>query len=67
MGFTSHWHSEKTRRNQARAARKPRVRWEILGLPPARETGATSSIEDIRQQGSHIANSGLAQRSHPTE
>jgi hypothetical protein len=67
MWFTSNWHSEKTRRNRARAARKPRVRWEVLGLPSARETGAMSSIEDIRRQGSHMANGGLAQRSHPTE
>jgi hypothetical protein len=53
------WRSEKTRKNRARAARKPKIRWEVLGLPRTLGTGVTTSIEDLRRQVSHMANNGL--------
>src|SRR5438105_11082545 len=62
MRFTHWWSSEKARKNRARAARKPKIRWEMLGLPRALDTGATTSMDDIRQQVSHTANSWLEPR-----
>jgi len=57
-----HWRgSEKARKNRARAARNPKVRWEVLGLPRALGSRATTSMEDIRRQVSHMANSWLEQ------
>lgn len=64
MNFT-HWRgSEKARKNRARAARSPRVRWEVLGLPRVLGTRATTSMEDIRRQVAQMANS-LLEQGHP--
>jgi hypothetical protein len=61
MHFT-HWRgSEKARKNRARASQKPKIRWEVLGLPRTPGTGATTSMDDIRQQVSHMANRWLEQ------
>jgi hypothetical protein len=61
MHFT-HWRgSERAKKNRARTARKPKIRWEVLGLPRTLGTGATTSIDDIRQQVSHMANRWLEQ------
>lgn len=51
--------AKKARKHRARTARRPKVRWEVLGLPQGTKT--TPSIEDIRQQMSHMANSWLEQ------
>ena len=59
MNFTHRSGSEKARMNRARVARKPKVRWEVLGLPRALGTRATTSMEDIRQQVSRMVNSWL--------
>ncbi len=59
MNFIRRSSAEKARKNRARAARKPKVRWEVLGLP--QETKTTPSMDDIRQQVSHLANSWLEQ------
>jgi len=61
MNFNNRRCSEKTRKNRARAGRKPKIRWKVLGLPCAPGTGATTSMDDIRQQASHMANSWLEQ------
>jgi hypothetical protein len=61
MAFRNGWGSEKTRKNRTRAMRKSRVRWEVLGLPDARGSGVTPSMEDIRRQVSQMATSGLEQ------
>ena len=62
MNFTHRWGSEKARKNRARPTRKPKVRWEVLGLPCVLGTKATTSIEDIRQQVSQMANSWIRER-----
>jgi hypothetical protein len=60
--YLTHWRgSEKARKNRARASRKPKIRWEVLGLPRALGTGATISIDDIRQLVSYMANNWLEQ------
>lgn len=59
MNFTHRSGAEKARKNRARAARRPKVRWEVLGLPGALGTRATTSINDIRQQVSGMVNSWL--------
>lgn len=59
MNFTHRSGAEKTRKNRARAARKPKVRWEVLGLPQGTKT--TPSMEDIRQQVSRMVTSWLEQ------
>jgi hypothetical protein len=67
MNFTHRSGAEKARKNRARAARKPKVRWEVLGLPGALGTRATTSIDDIRQQVSGMVNSWLEQGSRITQ
>jgi hypothetical protein len=64
MRLTNRLGSYKTRQNRARAAGKPKIRCEVLGLPRALLTGATTSIEDIRRirrQVSPMTNNGLGQ------
>ena len=60
MGFTHGWgSSEQARKNRVR--RKPKVRWDVLGLPLAVGTREKSSMEDIRQQALSLANAELKQ------
>jgi hypothetical protein len=59
MYFTHRSGAEQARKNRARAARKPKVRWEVLGLPNPATANPTSSMEDIRRQVSRMANSWL--------
>jgi hypothetical protein len=59
MRITNGFGSYKTRHDRARAARKPKIRWEVLGLTRPLRSGATTSIEDIRRKVSHMANNGL--------
>ena len=33
MKLSTGWRADKTRKNRARATRKPKIRWEVLGLP----------------------------------
>jgi len=67
MNFANSWRSEKTRKHKARATRKPKIRWEVLGFPGALGLSPTTSIEDIRRQVSHMASSGLEQGPHTAE
>jgi hypothetical protein len=55
MMFTGGWGSNKGRKRRARGIRKPKVRWEVLGL----QNPLATPIEDIRQQVSRMANSWL--------
>jgi len=55
------WGSMKVRNNRARATRKPKIRWEILGLPNPLCAGLATSMEDIRKQVSNLARCGLEQ------
>ena len=56
----SHWQgTERARKHRARTAKKPKIRWEVLGLPRAPGTEATTSMDDIRQQVSRMVNSWL--------
>jgi hypothetical protein len=55
MNFTYRSGTDKARIKRARAARKPKVRWEVLGL----QSPLTISMDDIRQQVSRMVNSWL--------
>ena len=60
--YFMHWRdSKKARKNRARVERKPKVRWEVFGLPRALGTRAPTSMEDTRRQVSHMANSRIEQ------
>jgi hypothetical protein len=61
MKLSSGWRADKTRKNRARATRKPKIRWEVLGLPGPLETNLTTSMEDIRRQVSNMASRGFGQ------
>ena len=37
-------------KHRARATRKPKIRWEILGLQRPRVASLTTSMEDIRRE-----------------
>ena len=61
MKLSTGWRADKTRKNRARATRKPKIRWEVLGLPGPLNATPTSSMEDIRQQVSNMASRGFGQ------
>ena len=50
-----------TAKNRARGTRKPKVRWEVLGLQNPLGAGVMPSMEDIRQQALSLANGELKQ------
>ncbi len=61
MKLSTGWRADKTRKNRARATRKPKIRWEVLGLPSPLDPSLTTSMEDIRQQVSNMASRGFGQ------
>ena len=61
MKLSTGWRADKTRKNRARATRKPKIRWEVLGLPGPIDTSQTTSMEDIRRQVSNMASRGFGQ------
>jgi hypothetical protein len=60
MKLSTGWRADKTRKNRARATRKPKIRWEVLGLPGPLDANLTS-MEDIRRQVSNMASRGFGQ------
>ena len=52
------WGSTKHR---TRGTRKPKVRWEVLGLQNPLGAGLMTSMEEIRQQALSLANAELKQ------
>jgi hypothetical protein len=65
MNFSTGWRTNKEREKRARVTRKPKIRWEVLGLPGAIDTNQTTSMDEIRRQVSHLASSGLEQANTP--
>jgi hypothetical protein len=61
MKLSTGWRTDKTKKNRARATRKPKIRWEVLGLPSPLDTSLTTSMEDIRLQVSNMASRGFGQ------
>ena len=61
MKLSTGWRADKMRKNRARATRKPKIRWEVLGLPNPLDTSLTTSMEDIRRQVSNMASRGFGQ------
>ncbi|MEY4706053.1 MAG: hypothetical protein RL042_2258 [Nitrospirota bacterium] len=61
MKLSTGWRADKTRKNRARATRKPKIRWEVLGLPGPLDATLTTSMEDIRRQVSNMASRGFGQ------
>jgi hypothetical protein len=61
MKLSPGWRADKTRKNRARATRKAKVRWEVLGLPGPIDTSVATSMADIRQQVSNLASCGFGQ------
>ena len=61
MKLSPGWRADKTRKNRARATRKAKVRWEVLGLPGPIDPSLTTSMEDIRRQVSNMASRGFGQ------
>lgn len=61
MKLSTGWRADKTRKNRARATRKPKIRWEVLGLPTPLDASLTTSMEDIRRQVSNMASRGFGQ------
>jgi hypothetical protein len=46
-------------KHRVRATRKPKFRWEVLGLQNPLDASRLTSIEDIRQQALSLASSEL--------
>ncbi len=58
MKLSGGWGSNK---NRARGTRKPKVRWEVLGLQNPLDGSLMTSMEGIRQQALRLANAALKQ------
>ncbi|HSQ51297.1 MAG TPA: hypothetical protein VLL94_08510, partial [Nitrospiraceae bacterium] len=61
MKLSTGWRADKARKNRARATRKPKIRWEVLGLPNPLDASLTTTMEDIRRQVSNMASHGFGQ------
>jgi hypothetical protein len=61
MKLSTGWRANKTRRNRTQATRRPKIRWEVLGLPHPLNPNLTTSMEDIRRQVSSMASRGFGQ------
>ena len=61
MNYPTGRRGNKTRKHRARATRKPKIRWEVLGLPNSLDTSLPPSMADIRRQASSLASRGLGQ------
>jgi hypothetical protein len=61
MKLSTGWRANKTRKNRAQATRRPKIRWEVLGLPHPLNPNLTTSMEDIRRQVSSMASRGFGQ------
>ena len=61
MKLSTGWRADKTRKNRARATRKPKIRWEVLGLTNPLIANPATSMEDIRRQVSNMASRGFGQ------
>jgi hypothetical protein len=61
MNFSTGWRTNKEREKRARVTRKPKPRWEVLGLPGPVDMNLTTSMEDIRRQVSNMASGGFGQ------
>ena len=57
MNLASLWKSRKP--GKKKSARKPKIRWELLGLTDPNSVDRTSSIETIRQGVTSLAKHGL--------
>ena len=69
MKLSTGWRADKTRKNRARSTRKPKIRWDVLGIPGPLDASLPASMEDIRRQVSNMASRGFGQgtRSRTTE
>jgi hypothetical protein len=61
MKLSGGWGSNTARKKRARGTRKPKVRWEVLGLQNPLGASLMTSMEDIRQQALSLASSELKQ------
>ncbi len=53
MNHTSVWKSRRT--GKKKSARKPKIRWHLLGLTDPNSVDSTSSIEAIRREVTSLA------------
>ncbi len=63
MKMSTSWKSGKSGKKKHRAAYKPKIRWELLGLSNPDQTEAPTSIETIREQVSTLARGGFGMES----
>lgn len=61
MNFSTGWRANKLKRTRVQSTRKPKIRWEVLGLPEPLDARLTTSMEDIRRQVSNLASHGLSE------
>ena len=63
MNRTAFIRSMQSKKRKRNPARKPKIRWEVLGLsgPQGRGNGESASIDSIRQAVSSMASRGLGQ------
>lgn len=63
MNKTAFIRSMQSKKRKRNAVRKPKIRWEVLGLSGPQENEASASIDSIRQAVSSMASRGLGQGS----
>lgn len=59
MKMSTVWGANKATRKRKRALRKPKIRWDVLGLQDPQIEGPSVSMEDIRRQVTSLASRGF--------
>lgn len=72
MNLSSVWKDRRSGKNERKSVRKPKIRWQLLGLTDPNSVDKTSSIETIRREvssllGSHGFGSDSSSRSAAQE
>lgn len=59
MKMSTVWGANKATRKRKRTLRKPKIRWDVLGLQDPQIEGPSVSMEDIRRQVTSLASRGF--------
>ena len=68
MKLTENWHGKKPPPKPKRVSPKPKIPWQLLGLPDPAETQKPLSMDEVRRQVSLMSGRGFGEavRSSPS-
>jgi hypothetical protein len=61
MKLSTVWTGNKPAKKRMRPARKPKIRWQLLGLPEPTGDDRPTPMEEIRREVSSLASRGFGQ------